>query len=101
MNTSSFPDIEMTDFDKLAHFLMFLTVSGTIFFENTNYFKRSISVRRIFFGSFLFSLILSGLIEIFQEYLPITRTGDWMDFLYDAIGIFVGFLICLLINRRL
>ncbi|MDR1683715.1 MAG: VanZ family protein, partial [Candidatus Symbiothrix sp.] len=62
---------------------------------------KKISFIRIFLGSFLFPLIFSGLIEIGQESLTLTRSGDWMDFLFDGIGTSVGLLACWLYNRKI
>jgi VanZ family protein len=98
------PGIEvptMTDFDKLVHFFLFLGISGTAFFDNTGYLKRKSSALRIFNGSFLFPVAFGGLIEILQATLTNIRSGDWMDFLYDAIGALAGVVICLIINRKL
>ncbi|KAA6302681.1 MAG: hypothetical protein EZS26_001188 [Candidatus Ordinivivax streblomastigis] len=80
---------------------MFLGLSGTVFFDNTAYLKRKTGAVRIALGSFLFPVVLSGLIEIMQEYLTATRSGDWMDFLFDVIGALLGSLICRSIDRRL
>jgi VanZ family protein len=93
--------LPMTNFDKLVHFLMFLGLSGTVFFDNSFYFKKRVGWVLIFWGSFLFPTVLSGGIEIAQEYLTATRRGDWMDFLFDVIGVLCGCSICLGINRRL
>ncbi|GHV25259.1 membrane protein [Bacteroidia bacterium] len=87
-------DMPMTNFDKLVHFVMFLAVSGVVFFENTAHLKLKTSERRLFFGSLIFPIVFSGLIEIMQEYLTAYRTGDWMDFLFDSIGAVVGWGIC-------
>jgi VanZ family protein len=46
-------------------------------------------------------IIMGGLIEILQEYLTQTRSGDWFDFLFDVVGALLGWGIVLLINRRL
>ena len=101
INAQSLPKVEISNFDKFVHLLMFLTVSIVIFFENTFYFKEKTSLWKIFNFSFLFPAVYSGLIEIGQEYLSPTRSGDWMDFLFDGIGAFAGLIICLLINKRL
>lgn len=101
MSTEPMPRAPMNNFDKLVHFLMFLGLAGTVFFENTYYFRKKITYQRIIWGSFFFPTIFSGLIELMQEYVSPYRTGDWMDFLYDAIGAFVGIAICLRINKNL
>jgi VanZ family protein len=101
MDTASLPQAPMINFDKLVHLIMFMGLSGVIFFDNTIYLKRKINFRRIFLGSFLLSTLLSGAIEIMQEYFTVARSGDWMDFVFDGIGAFLGSWICFLINRRL
>ena len=101
MNMQSLPKVHVSNFDKLVHVIMFFTVSGVIYFENTSYFKKKISTWNIINYSFFFPTVYGGLIEIAQEYLSPTRTGDWMDFWFNAIGAFLGLVICLLINKRL
>ena len=102
INPAEIPvDVPMTNFDKLAHFLMFMGLSGAIFFDNSYYLKKRVSVNLIFGVSFFFPIVFSGVIEIAQEYLTLTRTGDWMDFLFNVIGVSVGYLVCLVINRKL
>jgi hypothetical protein len=100
MKAGNMPET-LTVFDKLVHALMFLGVSGTVFFDNTRYFRRATNLQRIFAGSFLFPVFFGGIIEIGQEYATSYRSGDWMDFLFDVMGVAAGFLICLLINRHL
>jgi VanZ family protein len=101
MKTTSLPAPPIVDFDKIVHLLMFLGLSGCIFFDNTSYLRKQISRRRIILGSFLFSTMLSGSIEILQEYCTSYRSGDWLDFLADGMGSFIGALICFFINKRL
>ena len=101
MDTQSLPKVGMSNFDKLIHFTMYLTMSLVIFFENTNYFKKKVLVSNIVYFSFFFPVIYSGLIELGQEYISPFRTGDWMDFYFNVAGAFTGLIICLLINKRL
>jgi VanZ family protein len=101
MNTASLPNAPMTGFDKLVHLVMFLGLSGVVFFDNTFYLKRKTSYQRIVSGSFLFPTLFSGAIELMQEYFTVNRTGDWMDFLFDAIGGLAGLAVCFIINNRL
>lgn len=93
--------IPMTNLDKLIHFLMFLGLSGVVFFDNSFRLKRKVNGWLIFGGSFLFPVAFSGGIEIAQEYLTPTRSGDWMDFLFDVVGVGCGCLVCWLLNKRL
>ena len=92
----------MTNFDKLVHILMLGGLSGTIFFDNSFYFRKRVSNRVIFWGSFVFPIVFGGLIEIGQQYLTNhVRNGDWWDFWFDVIGVIIAYLICLAINQRL
>ena len=88
----------MSNFDKLVHTLLFLALSGVLFFDNTSYLRLPISKMRILFASFLFPVAIGGLIEILQAYLTTTRSGDWFDFIFDGLGAFLGLGIALLIN---
>jgi len=101
MDTSSLPAQPVVNFDKLVHSLMFSGLSGVIFFDATSYLRFPISKKRIFWGVFLFPLVIGGLTEILQASLPINRTGDWFDFLFNAIGIVFGTGVALLINNWL
>ena len=101
MKTSSLPAPPVPNFDKVVHVIMFLGLSGCVFFDNTNYLRVPISKARIFFGTFLFPTLLGGLIEIMQADLTTYRTGDWFDFLFDGVGAIIGMGIALLINRHL
>ena len=91
----------MPDFDKLVHVLMLGGVAGAIFFDNSYYFRKRVSGKSIIWGSFVFPIVLGGLIEIGQKYLTTYRSGDWWDFWADIVGIICAYLICLAINRRL
>jgi VanZ family protein len=99
INPSDFPKAPVYNFDKIVHALMFMGLSGVIFFDNTRYLRSRISEIRIFSGTFLFPVAIGGLIEILQRYLTKTRTGDWMDFLYDVIGVIIGMEIAFIINH--
>jgi VanZ family protein len=102
MNPPEVPeDLQINNFDKIVHFLMFFALSGVVFFENSSYFRWRVSFRRIFFGSFLYPTLFSGFIELMQEFLSSTRTGDWIDFLFDGMGAFSAILICIYINFKL
>jgi VanZ family protein len=99
MSTTPLPAAPMKNFDKLVHTIMFLGLSGVIFFDNTGYLRFPITKKRIFWGTFVFPVAFGGIIELLQACLTSTRKGDWYDFLFDVIGAFLGWGIALLINR--
>lgn len=98
---SSLPTIEIHDFDKFVHFCMFGGLGGCVFFEQSRYFRNSVSKIHLFYGVWLFPVVFSGLIEIMQEYFIDSRTGDWMDFLFDFLGATAALMICFYINKKL
>ena len=98
MSTESLPKTTITNMDKYVHFLMFLGLSGAVFFDNTRYLRQAVGWQRIFWGSFLFPALMGGLIEIVQLFLSY-RSGDWWDFFWDGVGAMTGFWIGWLINR--
>ena len=67
--------------DKLYHFFAYLFLVLPIGYAQPKYTFL-----------YLFTLILiSGTIEVIQPY--VNRYGEWLDFLANTIGIFVGFLV--------
>jgi VanZ family protein len=101
MNTTPLPPPPVMNFDKVVHSILFLGLAGVLFFDNTGYLRFPISKARIFLSAFVLPVALGGLIEIMQEYLTKTRSGDWFDFLFDGIGGLFGWGIALLINHYL
>lgn len=101
INTSALPAPPVLNFDKIVHSILFLGLAGVLFFDNTCYLRFPISKTRIFLSAFILPVALGGIIEIMQEYLTTTRSGDWFDFLFDGIGGLIGWGVALLINHYL
>ncbi len=76
-----FFDINFVWMDKLVHLLLFATLMFTLQLSNGKTKANSI-----------FLLIYGLLIEILQGTITETRTADIFDFLADAVGIYVGFI---------
>ena len=43
-------------------------------------------------------ILLGGLMELLQAYCTTTRSGEWLDFWVDSIGVLLGYVIGLLMN---
>jgi len=99
MSASDFPKVPVRNIDKLVHTIMFLGLSGVIFFDSTSYLRFPISKQQIFWGVFLFPTVLGGLIEILQGALTTTRLADWFDFIFDVVGTIIGIGIAFVINH--
>ncbi|NLC49204.1 MAG: VanZ family protein [Bacteroidales bacterium] len=86
VNVDSIPvPKKVLHYDKLAHFLMFFTLSAAIYFDYYWLHKRKPNKYRLLFFGLIIPVIYGGLIEIVQEHF-FSRSGDWYDFYADALG---------------
>lgn len=98
------PYMERTDtlieIDKLAHLVMYFTLSAVFWYEN---FK--VTLRPKMFWMVVFAVILpiafSGAMEYLQYRLTSYRTGDFDDFVYNTIGVLLAALFSLTVTRPL
>lgn len=93
---------EITNFDKFVHACMYFGFCSVIWFE----YLRSHTVLhpvRMAMGGVVLPILLSGLIELGQEYLTPYRSGEWWDFASNTIGVFcalAGMLIVVAVRRK-
>ena len=73
--------------DKWAHGVMYLVLALVMLWDNK---KVGIPASYSWMIVVLFSAIFGGFIEILQEQFFYPRTGDWMDWVADCIGTWVG-----------
>ncbi len=85
--TNTAPKIK--NFDKLVHCLMYLGLGFTLFYD---YSKDTFTkVGKFIFILMVLAIFYGGLIEIIQEYFTTRRTAEWLDWLADIVGVFLGF----------
>lgn len=97
MDVPHTPLDNITLIDKWTHILMYAGTCATIWYE---YLRRHDSIvrTRVFLLAWLAPLVMSGLIEILQEYCTGgRRSGDWLDFAANAIGVTLGNVIGILL----
>lgn len=76
--------------DKWTHFVMYGSLCSVIFAE---YAYRHIkpNIKRLAIGGVLSPIIMGGLIELAQAYCTGGyRSGDWMDWIANSIGVMIG-----------
>lgn len=86
-------------FDKWVHFVMYGWLSAIMWWESCTRKEATRnrgSLPSLLLLNSLFPALLGGLLELGQAYLTTCRSGDWWDFLADAIGALLGTLIGLL-----
>lgn len=79
------PQIQFEGLDKLVHFLMYFALAGVVCFElyRQRYTFQDAKMR---LWGVLYPIVYGGLIELLQENFFPPRTGDWFDWLSDALG---------------
>lgn len=77
---------KINNFDKLVHVCMYGGLSSIIWIEYLIQHKQIKSLPLIM-GSILFSILMSGCIEILQSCCTDNRSGDWIDFIANCTGV--------------
>lgn len=87
--------MDLFSFDKMAHLfcfglLCFFAASGL-----AKYLHFSFMSRHALSWGIAYCVLLGAATEITQAFLAIHRTGDWIDFFADCVGISIGALVYL------
>ncbi len=73
--------------DKWTHLVMYGGTCSIIWWEYLHCHK-SLDLEKLFFYAWLSPILMSGLLEILQEYCTGGhRNGDWIDFAANALGV--------------
>ena len=84
------PETPLSDIslvDKWTHFVMYGVLTLVMLWERgKNPMKPMISVWQLL----LIPIVMGGLIELAQRYLTTCRSGEWLDFVGDTIGVVIG-----------
>lgn len=78
--------------DKWTHLVMYGGFCSVIWFEYLRRHKR-LFWDRIFLFAILGPILMSGLIELVQAYCTVNRSGEWLDFATNTVGVILGSLI--------
>jgi Predicted integral membrane protein len=73
-------------FDKIMHFLMYLGLAGVASFNYILDKNGHIIILKLVVFAIFIPILYGGLIEILQTECFPPRSGDWYDFLADALG---------------
>ena len=96
------PDVKMAKdiplADKWTHMVMYGVLTSAVWFE-TRRAGLSLSALRVCL-LFLLPVALGGLLELAQAYLTTCRSGEWLDFVANTIGVCIGTAVGLLWKRR-
>ena len=91
----------LTLFDKWVHISMYAVLCLVMWAEYLRHHEK-LNKTRLFIGVFLAPLLMGGLIELAQANCTGgNRSGDWLDFAANSIGVVMGNLIGMLLAKRL
>jgi len=87
------PDVKLADdvplADKWTHMVMYGVLTLVIWFD----YKRSHqqdNFWRLLLFAFLAPIAMGGALELAQAYLTTCRSGEWLDFVANSIGVCIG-----------
>lgn len=87
--------------DKWTHLVMYGGWCGVLWIEY-GFHHHTINKKRAFLYVFIFPILMGGAIEIVQQYCTGgNRSGDFIDFVADAIGVALGALIGIPLAQRI
>lgn len=86
-----FPFFNFPHFDKFVHACIYFLLGSAIYAD----FVRHLALKKIaiFCRIAIFPALYGGVIELLQAYCFPPRTGDWLDFLANAIGAFFAWIL--------
>ncbi len=82
------PEVPIWQFDKLVHSVVYAILSITLLLA----FQKPKNRLKTFAFIILFGIFYGGIMEILQHYIFINRSGNWYDFIANAIGAILGIL---------
>ena len=85
--------------DKLVHFCMYGGLT-TILWSQYYWCHRKIKWSHLIVGGMICPILMSGLIEIGQSELTDTRSGEWLDFFANTLGVCTATLFCHFIVKK-
>lgn len=99
--TPFFPETPLDDvafIDKWTHLVMYGGTTSVIWFEYLRSHRR-LNPRRLILWALIAMIALGGIVELLQAYCTTTRSGEWLDFWADSLGVVIGNIIGWLIHR--
>ena len=84
---------EIPNVDKFEHILMYLILVCALCKNFYQDYTEFYSFKMIMW-TIVAPICFGGVIELLQSYCTTTRSGDWLDWLADILGVLAGYLIC-------
>lgn len=82
--------------DKWVHLIMYTLLGAVATYDSIRF---QLSGWRLWLVATLLPILFGGIIELVQEQWFAPRNGEWMDWLADGIGVIIGAILIMIINR--
>lgn len=91
---------EVTDIDKMVHTAMYGFTCLVLWVEYRRCHERA-NYRKLLVWAVVAPIVMSGVIELMQEYLTTHRSGEWADLAANSLGVLLAAVCgCLIMNAR-
>lgn len=91
---------EVAFIDKWVHIAMYGGTFGTLWIEYLLKHQWQCNRQRLFLWAWLLPIVMSGCIELLQEYCTDgRRSGDWIDLIANALGVSLAALFGLALRK--
>jgi len=97
-----FPETPLDDvkfIDKWTHLVMYGGTCSVLWIEYMRSHKTTGSAVKLFLLAWLAPILMSGLLELLQAYATTTRSGEWLDFAANSLGVTLGAAVGLLLMK--
>lgn len=84
------PQLQFEGLDKVIHFLMYFLLAAVVCFELYRQ-RYDFKERTMRLWGLVYPIVYGGVIELLQENFFPPRSGDWFDWLADALGAIAAF----------
>ena len=82
-------DVNVPLADKWTHMVMYGVLTLAIWFDYRRCHER-LEAWKLFVFAFLAPIAMGGLLELAQLHLTTCRSGEWLDFVANTIGVCLG-----------
>ena len=88
--------------DKLVHLLMYLGLTGILIFDfNRDTTQKTTNHFAFVLICLIFPIFLGGAVEILQPMYFAPRSAEWFDWFTDIAGVFIGWFVMKMIDKKL
>ena len=84
--------------DKWVHMVMYGGTFSVLWIEYIRQHQKP-DYKKLLIWAFIAPIVMSGIIELLQEYCTKTRQGEWTDLLANSIGVVLAAVIGLILLR--